>query len=161
MNIGRGSHLFARLVGAAAVIVIAAGVFAGFARAGEVNVGYFGNVAIKGYDTVAYFTDGKPAKGSQEFSYDWLGATWYFVNAEHRKLFAANPISYAPQYGGFCADGVSDGNGHAQVNVEPTTWQIINGKLYLAAAAEFVSPPLSRDNGDRNWPRIRAELAAQ
>ena len=133
----------------------------GTAAAGEVNTGYFGNVAIEGYDTVAYFTDGKAVKGSETNAYDWLGATWYFANAEHRQLFAASPISYAPQYGGFCADGVSDGKGHAQVNIEPTTWQIVNGKLYLAASAEFADPPLPRDNGDRNWKRIEAELLTQ
>jgi len=161
MNIGRNSRQVARFARAVAGIGFAVGTLAGAVHAGEVNVGYFGNVAIKGYDTVAYFTDGKAEKGSQEFAYDWLGATWYFVNAEHRKLFATSPISYAPQYGGFCADGVSDGNGHAQVNIEPTTWQIIDGKLYLAAGAEFVNPPLSRANGDKNWPRIRAQLLAQ
>jgi YHS domain-containing protein len=139
-----------------------AGLFAcGSAMAGEVNTGYFGNVAIEGYDTVAYFTDGKPLQGSDAHAYDWLGATWLFASDEHRKLFAASPISYAPQYGGFCADGVSDGKGHAQVNIEPTTWQIVNGKLYLAASAEFANPPLPRDKGDQNWKRIEAELLTQ
>ena len=77
------------------------------ADAGAVNTGYFGSVAIEGYDTVAYFTDGKATKGSEEYSYDWLGASWHFANDEHRKLFAANPISYAPQFGGLCAEGVA------------------------------------------------------
>ena len=131
------------------------------ALAGEVNTGYFGNVAIEGYDTVAYFTDNKAMKGSEKYSYKWLGATWLFASEEHRELFAGSPISYAPQYGGFCADGVSDGKGHAQVNISPTTWQIVNGKLYLAASAEFASPPLPRDNGDKNWQRISAELTTQ
>ena len=44
------------------------------------------NVAIMGYDPVAYFTDGRATKGSEEFAYDWLGATWQFANAEHRDL---------------------------------------------------------------------------
>ena len=133
----------------------------GSAVAGEVNTGYFGNVAIEGYDTVAYFTDSKAVKGTDKYAYDWLGATWLFASEEHRKLFASRPISYAPQYGGFCADGVSDGKGHAQVNVEPTTWQIVKGKLYLAASAEFTDPPLPRDKGDENWKRITAELLTQ
>ena len=59
------------------------------ADAGAVNTGYFGSVAIEGYDTVAYFTDGKATKGSEDYSYDWLGASWHFANDEHRKLFAA------------------------------------------------------------------------
>src|SRR5918995_185584 len=65
----------------------------------SVNTGYFGGVAIMGYDTVAYFTDGKAVKGSEKYSYEWLGASWHFANDEHRKLFAANPVSYAPQFG--------------------------------------------------------------
>jgi hypothetical protein len=56
---------------------------------------------------------------------------------------------------------MSDGKGHAQVNIEPTTWQIVNGKLYLAASAEFTNPPLPRDKGDQNWNRIEAELLTQ
>ena len=150
-----------KYVGTAAVAGLMVGVFATPAQSGQVNTGYFGNVAIEGYDTVAYFTDKKPIKGSELFSYNWLGATWYFANDEHRRLFAASPISYAPQYGGFCADGVSDGNGHAQTNIEPTTWQIVNGKLYLAASAEFANPPLPRDIGDKNWLKIKAALLTQ
>lgn len=161
MKIGQRSHSVLQFIGAAAVAGLATGALTASASAGDVNVGYFGNVAIKGYDTVAYFTDSKPVKGSEEFAYDWMGATWYFANAEHRKMFMENPISYAPQYGGFCADGISDGNGHVQVNIVPTTWQIIDGKLYLSAAAEFANPPLPRSNGDKNWTRIQAELATQ
>jgi YHS domain-containing protein len=133
----------------------------GNALAGQVNTGYFGNVAIEGYDTVAYFTDNKAVKGTEKYAYNWMGATWLFASEEHRKLFASKPISYAPQYGGFCADGVSDGKGHAQVNIYPTTFQIINGKLYLVASAEFANPPLPRDKGDENWQRISAELMTQ
>jgi YHS domain-containing protein len=161
MKIMQSSRGLLHFVGAAAMAGLLTGALTAPVRAGDVNTGYFGNVAIKGYDTVAYFTDSKPIKGSEEFAYDWMGATWYFANAEHRKMFEENPISYAPQYGGFCADGVSDGNGHAQVNIVPTTWQIIDGKLYLSAGAFFMDPPLPRSVGDKNWPRIQAELATQ
>lgn len=58
-------------------------------------------VAIKGYDPVAYFTLGEPAKGSQEFEYAWQGAKWRFANAEHLGLFKADPGKYAPQYEGY------------------------------------------------------------
>ena len=78
------------------------------AGADGVNTGYFGNVAIKGYDPVAYFTEGRPTKGLPEFSYDWLGATWQFSNAGNRDAFASEPIRYAPQYGGFCALGTAN-----------------------------------------------------
>src|SRR4051794_18955214 len=80
------------------------------AAGGAVNTGYFGGVAIKGYDTVAYFTDGKAMKGSEEFAYDWLGTPWYFASAEHRDLFKGDPVKYAPQYGGYCTGGVAGGD---------------------------------------------------
>jgi hypothetical protein len=67
------------------------------ANAGEINTGYFGDVAIKGYDPVAYFTDHKAVRGSETISYGWLGATWRFSSDEHRKLFSASPVSFAPQ----------------------------------------------------------------
>jgi YHS domain-containing protein len=65
-----------------------------------VNAGSDG-VAIKGYDTVAYFTMGKPVKGIDEFTYEWNGAKWMFSSREHLDLFAADPEKYAPQYGGY------------------------------------------------------------
>jgi YHS domain-containing protein len=65
-----------------------------------VNAGADG-IAIKGYDTVAYFTMGKPVKGEEQFAYEWNSAKWLFSSGEHRDLFAANPEKYAPQYGGY------------------------------------------------------------
>ena len=56
-----------------------------------IDTGYFGTVAIKGYDPVAYFTDGRAVKGSDQFAYEWLGATWEFANAEHKQTFAHTP----------------------------------------------------------------------
>ena len=61
------------------------------------------NVAIKGYDTVAYFTDGKARKGNESFTFPWHGMTWHFSSKDHRDLFAAGPEKYAPQYDGWCA----------------------------------------------------------
>jgi YHS domain-containing protein len=60
-----------------------------------------GGVAIKGYDPVAYFAQGKPVKGSKEFEYVWMGAKWHFSSAEHRDLFIKDPGKYAPKYGGY------------------------------------------------------------
>ena len=98
-------RLLARAVGG---LLLVSALGAGPAAAGgAVNTGYFGGVAIKGYDTVAYFTDGKAMKGSEEFAYDWLGTPWYFANAEHRDLFKADPAKYAPQYGGYCTGGMA------------------------------------------------------
>src|SRR5262245_33305876 len=58
------------------------------------------NVAIQGYDTVAYFSDGKAIKGSPDFEFEWLGARWRFASAAHRDLFSKRPESYAPRFGG-------------------------------------------------------------
>jgi hypothetical protein len=58
-------------------------------------------VAIKGYDTVAYFTDGRAEKGNPEFETLWQDARWHFASAEHRDMFKADPERYAPQYGGY------------------------------------------------------------
>lgn len=57
--------------------------------------------AIHGYDTVAYFTDGKPTLGSREFSHEWNGAKWLFSSREHLESFKADPERYAPQFGGY------------------------------------------------------------
>jgi hypothetical protein len=65
-----------------------------------VNTGWFG-VAIKGYDTVAYHTEGRAIKGFSEYSHEWNDARWNFANAHNRDLFAADPERYAPQYGGY------------------------------------------------------------
>lgn len=85
-------------------------------------------VAIRGTDTVAYFTESKPVKGSDQFTTEWNGATWKFASQENLDLFVANPEKYAPQYGGYCAYGVSNGY---LVKIEPENWSIVDGKLYL------------------------------
>ncbi len=58
-------------------------------------------LAIQGYDPVAYFIQGEPLKGTEKFSYHWMGAEWRFASAEHLDLFRSNPVGYAPQYGGY------------------------------------------------------------
>ena len=66
----------------------------------QINTTFFG-VAIKGYDTVAYHTEGRAVKGKRSFAQQWNDAKWYFVSAANRDLFAADPERYAPQYGGY------------------------------------------------------------
>ncbi len=66
----------------------------------QVNKDFFG-VAIKGYDPVAYFTEGEAVKGKSEFSHSWNEAKWYFSSETNRGLFASEPERYAPQYGGY------------------------------------------------------------
>lgn len=84
--------------------------------------------AIHGYDPVAYFTASKAVKGSPEFSFQWKAATWYFSSQKNLDSFKADPEKYAPQYGGYCAYGASNGY---KAPTEPEAWSIVNGKLYL------------------------------
>jgi YHS domain-containing protein len=132
-----------------------------------VNTGLFGGVAIMGYDTVAYFTEGRPMKGSEEFSYEWLGTPWYFVNVEHREMFAADPAKYAPQYGGYCTLGIGL-DGHAAENIDPErAWRIIDGKLYLVYDPTYVEDldGPARDellaNAEAHWPGTKAKIEQQ
>ena len=85
-------------------------------------------IAIRGYDTVAYFTQSKPVKGHDSFTIEWSGATWKFASQAHLDLFKAEPEKYAPQYGGYCAYGVAN---EGLVKIEPDQWTIHNNKLYL------------------------------
>lgn len=131
--------------------------FAAIARAEKpVNTTLFG-VAIKGYDPVAYFTDGKPAKGDAKFSHEWNGATWHFASAEHRDLFKASPDKYAPQFGGYCAWAVSQ---NYTANSDPeNAWKIVNGKLYLNYNRDVQKKweddvPGNIAKGETNWPKV-------
>jgi YHS domain-containing protein len=125
-----------------------------------VNTGYFGDVAIKGYDPVAYFVDGKAVEGSPRFSHRWLGATWHFASAEHRDRFIAEPSKYAPQYGGYCADGVSLGT--VTTNVDPRAWRIIDGKLYISydpgAAEGMEKNPAKVPDSQKHWSEVQQTL---
>ena len=116
-------------------------------------------VAIDGYDAVAYFEDGKAVAGSKEHAHTWNGATWHFVSAAHRDAFAKAPETYAPQYGGYCAFGVS--RGYA-VKVDPTAWKVVDGKLYLNynhdVQKEWAKDPAGYiTKADANWPTVLAE----
>ena len=130
---------------------------------GRVNTGYFGGVAIDGYDTVAYFVENKAVKGSEKYSYDWLGTPWYFASEAHLALFKENPAKYAPQYGGYCAGEVA-GSGSVTVNIDPESFAIIDGKLYFtydeAHTQDFAAHISDKaPKADANWPKKQAELA--
>jgi YHS domain-containing protein len=85
-------------------------------------------LAIKGYDPVAYFTEEKPVQGSSQFTAEHLGATYYFSSAQHQSLFQGDPNKYAPQYGGYCAFGVSK---EYKFDIDPEAWAVVDDKLYL------------------------------
>jgi YHS domain-containing protein len=115
--------------------------------------------AIRGYDAVSYFTESKPVKGLPQFSLDWNGATWLFASSEHRELFKSNPSKYAPQYGGYCAYGLSRGY---KAPTEANAFSIVNGKLYLNYNLD-VRTEWNKDQknyiekADKNWPEVKAK----
>jgi YHS domain-containing protein len=115
-----------------------------------------GQGAIRGYDPVAYFKEGKPVKGTALLTYTWKGAEWHFASEENREAFAAAPEKYAPQYGGYCAYGTAEGH---KAPTEPGAWTIINGKLYLNYS-KSVQETWNKDQpgyikkADANWPTV-------
>ena len=124
--------------------------------ADPINTTYFGNLAIEGYDTVAYFKDGQAVKGSKDFEYEWMGATWRFSSAENLANFTADPEQYAPQYGGYCAYAVSQ---NSTAGIDPRQFTVHEGKLYLNYNKKIQTRWLGdRDNfidaANRNWPGV-------
>jgi len=113
-------------------------------------------VAIKGYDPVAYFTDGKPVKGNRAFEYVWMGAKWHFSSAAHKDLFIKNSEQYAPKYGGYCAYAVSVGS---VADIDPEAWNIVAGRLYLNLSKKIRDKwgkdiPGNIKKADEKWPAI-------
>jgi YHS domain-containing protein len=119
-----------------------------------INTGHFGNVAIQGYDPVAYFTEKRAVKGNEVHSHKWLGAEWRFSSAEHKRLFAESPQSYAPQYGGHCATGLAIHGGLTK-DIDPEAWAIIDDKLYLNYSKEtnslLTGNIVSLEKSEKNW----------
>jgi hypothetical protein len=89
-----------------------------------------GRLTLKGYDPVAYFTDGKPTPGTAEFEYAWDGLLFRFASAAHRDLFKADPEKFAPQFAGSCAMSLTRG---LKIEADPNNWTISNGKLFVFA----------------------------
>ncbi len=112
--------------------------------------------AIKGYDPVAYFTVGKPTRGTPAHAVTYSGATWLFASAENKTLFEKDPQKYVPAYGGYCAYGVSQGY---LVKIEPDAWSIRNGRLYLNYDKSVQKQWEQKTNqyiatADKNWPSL-------
>ena len=97
--------------------------------ADAVYTSWSNNNALSGYDTVAYFTQSKPVKGSRKYKTSYNGVYWLFSSAENLAAFKDDPKKYAPQYGGHCAWALAVKN--AQVSGDPQQWNIVEGKLYI------------------------------
>lgn len=116
-------------------------------------------VALKGYDPVSYFEDGKPLKGDARFSYAFDDAVYNFRSAAHRAKFAAAPERYAPQYAAYCAGGVSKGY---KAEPDPEAWLIANDKLYVFQYKDRVPEFRKRiaevaARADANWPALKQQ----
>ena len=96
-------------------------------------------LAIKGYDPVAYFTDGRPTPGRPDIEAQWDEHTYRFASAKHRDLFKADPVHYAPQFGNFCAMALAKG---LIVVANPENWLISDGKLYVFGSPAPAGPVL-------------------
>ena len=119
---------------------------------------------VGGYDVVAYHTVGAPTKGSADFSATYQGATWHFSSAENQALFEADPVKYAPAYGGWCAAGASKGK---KVATKADLWAIVDGQLYLNSSPKahnklFLAKTDEVINkGESNWKQIFATPAGE
>ena len=113
-------------------------------------------VALEGYDAVAYFLDHRPIRGDDAYSHTWNGVVWKFASAQHRDLFAADPVRYAPQYGGYCAFAVAN---HTTAHGSPKQWAVVNDRLFLnnnllAKKLWDRDRPGHIQAADHNWPEI-------
>ena len=97
-------------------------------RVGMYNLSDNG-VALQGYDPVSYFSNDKPIEGDPNIQYTYVGVTYYFASEENQAVFKANPGKYEPAYGGWCAYAM--GEDGSKVKVDPETYKIIDGELYL------------------------------
>lgn len=119
-------------------------------RAAEYNLEK--KVAIQGYDPVAYFKQNKAVKGKAALATFYEGVTYYFSSPTNKDSFAKNPVGFEPQYGGWCAYAM--GSSGEKVEINPETFKIIDGKLYLFYNAFF-------NNTLKSWNKDEASLKAK
>ena len=117
-------------------------------------------VAIQGYDPVAYFNRGKAVKGKKEILASYQGVIYKFSSNENKEAFLKNPSKYEPQYGGWCAYAMGSSGGKVEIN--PETFKIIDGKLYLFYNEYFNNTLKSwnkdeddlKSKADTNWKKF-------
>ena len=106
-------------------------------------------VAIQGYDPVAYFTQNKAVEGNKSLAVSFQGVVYYFSSADTKETFKKDPVKYEPQYGGWCAYAM--GAKAQKVEIDPETFKIIGGKLYLFYNKAF-------NNTLKTWNKDEADL---
>jgi YHS domain-containing protein len=129
--------------------------FFGFSQNDAKRVSEFNlekKVAIQGYDPVAYFKQGKALKGKKELIATYEGVVYQFSSVANKDLFVKNPATYEPQYGGWCAYAM--GSSGEKVEINPETFKIIDGKLFLFYNAYF-------NNTLKSWNKDEVSLKAK
>ena len=127
----------------------------------RVVVNRFSGLAIDGFDPVAYFTDGKPELGREEFEASEAGVVWRFHNEGNRASFVAHPEIYGPQFGGY--DPIDVARGIA-VAGNPYFWLVSGQRLYLFSREE-TRDAFAADatnivrRANLRWPDVRQTLA--
>jgi YHS domain-containing protein len=132
------------------VVLLLSVFFQNFAQ-GNKEYNLENKLAIQGYDPVAYFSN-KVVKGDKIAAATYEGTIYYFSTKENKKLFESNPSKYEPQYGGWCAYAM--GNIGKKVTIDPTTFKIVDGKLYLFYNAYF-------NNTLKSWNKDEKKLKAK
>ena len=143
-------------MGAKSVLIATALLFSLPALAAKEPVFSTGDGAIRGYDPVAYFTQGQALKGSRDISFTWNSAEWHFSSEQNRAAFVSAPEKYAPAYGGYCAYAVANGY---TATTDPDAWSVVNGRLFLNYSLgvkkrweKNISGYIK--SGDANWPAV-------
>lgn len=114
-------------------------------------------LALKGYDPVAYFTEGRPVRGTEKFEYAWDGVRYRFASEQHLSMFRGDPDRYAPQFAGSCAMGMSKG---VKVEANPENWLISDGRLFVfypaSGPARFqAAAQTTAAAADNNWQLLK------
>lgn len=113
-------------------------------------------IALGGFDPTSYFIDGAPRKGDAAIERSFQGATYRFVDTEHKNAFEREPAKYSPQFGGFCGYAASL-NRVSPAN--PEIWQLVDGHLVLQHTPE-AQTLFNRDiltnyaKAQQNWPGL-------
>jgi hypothetical protein len=116
-------------------------------------------LALRGYDTVAYFTAESAVKGDPKYEFVWNSAKWIFSSQENMEKFMKNPEAYAPQFGGYCSYAVSHGY---TADGDPEQWKVVDNKLYVNYSAK-AKKAWEKDqdkfinDGEKNWAEFQTK----
>ncbi len=124
--------------------------------AGRYGTGLFSSTALDGHDIVAYFKENKAVKGSEKFQVEHDGVTWQFKNEENKKTFIADKEKYLPQYGGYCAYAVAQGD---TAGIDPQAFKIVGDRIYFNYNPDIQKKWEANQQGfiedaNRNWIKL-------